>query len=692
MSFRPLAVPCARPLPVLILVTSAVLNLPGQTDFTDVVDSLAPLDPFVVQGRGTDLVGTASSAAQGVVGAADLSARPFLRRGELLEVIPGMAVTQHSGGGKANQYFLRGFNLDHGTDFALSVDGMPVNLRSHAHGQGYADINFIIPEMVGQVDYSKGPYHAEVGDFSSAGAASFRLVDALPTSLARVEVGADHFTRAVVAGTSRTLGQSTTGAFEFTHDDGPWGLPENLNRFNGMLQRNWTGGRGHHQLTALAYHAEWRSTDQIPQRAVESGALDRFAAVDGTNGGASERASVSWETTLQGATGTTRLNAYAIYYRLNLYSNFTYRLDDPVNGDQFNQRDRRGVFGGELTHSWSTRLGVTTAGLQLRHDAVGEVALDRTARRNLIGTLRDDDVTETSAGVFARTHTRWNDWLRSEVGVRFDGYRFDVASNHPLNSGTRTAAIATPKLAVVLGPWAKTEIYLNAGEGFHSNDARGTTIRVDPISGEPVERVSPLVRSRGGEIGIRSAARYGWVSSVSLWALDLDSELVFVGDAGGTEETGASRRFGVEWANYYRITSSLTVDADLALTHARYRNAGDGTRIANSVSQVVTAGATWTSRTGWFGGARLRYFGPQPLIEDNSVRAPSSLTINARAGWRNASWEFAVDALNLLDRANNDIAHFYRSRLEGEAGDGSEDVHFHPAQPLTVRAQITRRF
>jgi hypothetical protein len=661
------------------------------------------LDPYLVPGRSTDLVGAATSASQGIVGAAELETRPFLRRGELLEVIPGVVITQHSGGGKANQYFLRGFNLDHGTDFSVSADGLPVNLRSHAHGQGYADLNFLIPELIRQVDYNKGPFFAEVGDFSAAGAAEYRQHDALPRNFASLAVGANSYARFVAGGTARGGGggsaaAATTGAFELTRDDGPWRRPDELERTNGFLRHAWRAGEAELRLTAMANRATWQATDQIPQRAMDDGRLERFGHVDPTNGGETDRASVSFDGVWRTPGATTRVNAYALHYRLNLFSNFTYFLEDPVDGDQFNQRDRRLVAGGAVLRTWGlgrgAEAGELTVGLQTRADFIDELGLHRTAARRHLATVRDDDVTEASAGLFARHTRRWRDWLRTETGLRADGYHFDVTSDNPRNSGRRDAAIASPKLGVVLGPWAQTEVYANAGYGFHSNDARGTTLRVDPADGvTAADPVTPLVRSRGAELGVRTAAARGLVSSLSLWALDLDSELVFVGDAGGTEPTGRTRRYGLEWANYWRPAPWVAIDADLAATRARYRDdTGGGTRIANSIATVVTAGVALGAEAGWFGSARLRYFGPQPLIEDNSVRAPSSTTVNLRLGWRARDWEIALDLLNALDRGNYDIAYAYTSRLPGEPAGGVDDLHFHPAEPRLWRVALTRRW
>ncbi len=677
------------------------------------------LDALVVEGRAADLVGTARGASEGFVGAQELAARPFLRRGELLEVVPGVVITQHSGGGKANQYFLRGFNLDHGTDFALSVDGMPVNMRSHAHGQSYADLNFVIPELVESVAYQKGPFFAEVGDFSSAGAAEFRLVDELAGGFLKLEAGENGYGRIVAADTLMENGGLRTLGLEMAQGDGPWELEENFRRWNVFARQLWKEGDRTFAVTALGYSGEWDSTDQIPLRAVEAGEIGRFGYVDPSDGGESQRVSLSFDAEVSGAEATTALNVYAIYYRMNLFSNFSYALGDEVNGDQFNQRDRRWVLGGESRREWETEWAgkrvELTAGVQGRMDAITELGLHQASLRERVGTVRDDDVNEASAGVFGEGTLHVSETLRVTAGLRADGYRFDVESNNPSNSDERTAGIVSPKLGVVFGPWEKTEVYANAGFGFHSNDARGTVITVDPVSGDPADRVNPLMRSKGAEVGVRTSVLPGLVSTVAVWGLDLDSELVFVGDAGGTEPAGATRRYGVELANFYRVGKWLTLDADVAFTQARYRDAAVGAggaeedRIANSISRVVTAGAVVEAPGGWFGALRVRYFGPQPLIEDNSVVAPSSTTWNGRIGWRSGSagvnsgqggrerwsdgWEVAVDLLNVFDRENYDIAYFYESRLASEpSGVGTEDIHFHPAEPRTVRVSVTKQF
>ncbi|MBS0660451.1 MAG: TonB-dependent receptor plug domain-containing protein [Verrucomicrobia bacterium] len=658
----------------------------------------------MVEGRALDQLEIAETSSQGSVGATDLARRPLLRRGELLEAVPGVIITQHSGDGKANQYFLRGFNLDHGTDFATSVDGLPVNLRTHGHGQGYSDLNFLIPELVQRVDFGKGPFLAEAGDFSAAGSAHFRLVTDLPRGLASVTVGQDRFFRLLLADSWRAgpgRDGRLTAAFEAGYYDGPFTLAQSSKRYNLFLRYHWGDQRDHFMLTLMGYRGSFRSPDQVPSRAIESGLIPRLGVIDPTDGGASSRASVSFDWTRTEPGGAVwRFNAYSFHYRLDLFSNFTYFLDDPERGDQFHQADRRVVSGLALTRTsedrWFGRPGSQTLGLQVRYDYIPKVALYRTQARNQLQTVREDRVHELSAGVFLRSEIRWTPWFRSVFGLRGDAYYFNVASDLAANSGTRAAFIASPKLSLVFGPWRQTEFYLNAGTGFHSNDARGTTIRVNPTDGSAAERVTPLVRSHSFEAGVRTSFLPGLVSTFSAYYLALDSELLFVGDAGNTEPSNATRRWGFEWTNFYKPAPWITLDADFAYTRARFSDTTGlpGNRIPGSIATVVAAGVTLepTGQRGLYGTLRARYFGPAPITEDNAFKQRSSITLNARLGYRWRNWEAAVDCLNLLDRRNDDIAYFYTSRLPGEPAGGIDDVHRHPAEPRTFRFTVSRRY
>jgi hypothetical protein len=509
------------------------------------------LGPLVVTARADDLMGIAGSASEGRVGQAQFETRPLLRPGEVLEVVPGVAVTQHSGSGKANQYFLRGFNLDHGTDFSTRVDGVPINLPTHAHGQGYMDLNWVIPELVDYVTFRKGPYYADVGDFSSAGTADFHLVKTLPAGLAKVGIGQDDSYRVLVAQTPQLGPGHLLYAFEANFYNGPWDHAEHVRKFNGLLKYTLARGPSTFTLGFTAYSNTWDSTDQIPQRAVDQGLLSRLGTIDPSDGGRTSRFSLYSEWSSKGDKSLTQANAYLVYYRLNLFSNFTFFLD-PANGDQgdqFEQADRRVVVGGNVSQTWfTTWLKASmdhTLGLQVRHDAIPEVALFHTQDRVRLSTTRHDHVHATSVGFYYQNQTQWLPKVRTVLGLREDVFVFDVTSDIDLNAGHKTDAILSPKLSLIFGPWARTEVYLNGGFGFHSNDARGTTITVDPKTGDPAQRVDPLVRTKGAEIGVRSTWSPGLNSTLAFWYLRLGSELVFVGDAGITEPSQPSLWSGV---------------------------------------------------------------------------------------------------------------------------------------------------
>ena len=655
------------------------------------------LEPVVVTGRADDLIGIAGSASEGRVGQAQFQTRSLLRPGEVLEVVPGVAVTQHSGTGKANQYFLRGFNLDHGTDFSTRVDGVPVNLPTHGHGQGYMDLNFVIPELVDYVTFRKGPYYADVGDFSSAGTADFQLFDVLPDAFVRLGVGQDDYYRLVVAHSPQLGPGHLLYAFEGNYYNGPWDTAQRLRKFNGVLKYTLTSGPHKVSLGAMAYYSRWTSTDQIPLRAVQQGLISRLGALDPSDGGRTGRYSLYGNWSYKGANSLTKANAYLVYYHLALFSNFTFFLDDPDNGDQFEQRDRRFVIGTHASHTWFTRwLNASmdhTFGLHIRHDDIPEVGLHKTRQRARLSTVRDDTVDELTVGFYYQNQTQWVPKVRTVLGLRGDIFAFDVQSNQPVNSGNNTDAIFSPKLGLIVGPWARTEVYLNGGFGFHSNDARGTTITVDPSTGDPVSRVDPLVRTRGAEIGVRSTWIPGLNSTLAFWYLHLGSELLFVGDAGTTEASRTSQRYGIEWANFYKMLSWLTVDFDLSYSRARFID-GDpaGHYIPGAVELVIATGATVELPYGLFGSLRARYFGPRPLIEDNSIRSDSTTLVNLQAGYKYKNWLAQLDVLNLFNSKDHDIDYFYVSRLPGEPADGVADLHFHPVEPRTVRFALTYKF
>ena len=648
--------------------------------------------------RPDDLAGVADSAGTGVVTADQVAAREVHRAGDILEAVPGLLTSQHSGEGKANQYYLRGFNLDHGTDVASAVAGVPVNMPTHAHGQGYSDNNFLIPELVSGIQYKKGPYFADEGDFSAAGAVNVNYVNALDKPILDLSFGGGGYGRGLFAGSVAAAGGTLLGALELYHNDGPWTNPDAFRKINGLLRWS-TGQKGNgFSVTGVFYQGVWNSTDQVAQRGVDQGLYGRYDAIDPTDGGRTHRYSLSadWETTGQGS--RTRAQAYVMDYALDLWNNFTYFLNDPVNGDQFQQVDRRVVTGGKVSHGRLLTLfgadAELTAGLDVRNDNIPTLGLLNTRARDLLSVVRLDHVSQTSGALWAQAAVQVLPWFRAVAGLRGDLYRFNVASNVPENSGTETSGIVSPKLSLVFGPFSNTEIYLNGGYGFHSNDGRGATLHVDPVTKDPAEPVTPLVRAKGAEIGVRTTAIKGFQSTLGVWLLDIDSELVFVGDAGITEPSRPSRRVGFEWANYWRPFPWLTVDADFAYARARFTEDDPaGNHIPGAIEGVASAGVSVNNLSGFFGSVRLRYFGPRALIEDDSVRSKSSTLVNLKLGWQAASWaRLTLDVYNLFNTQASDIDYYYTSRLPGEPAEGVDDIHFHPVDSRTIRAGLTLTF
>jgi len=653
-----------------------------------------------------------------------VNAQPALRPGEVLEATPGLVITQHSGEGKANQYFLRGFNLDHGTDLAITVDGMPVNMRTHGHGQGYADVNFLIPELIQSMRVRKGPYFAEEGDFASAGALRIDYINTMNPGLWQGTLGMYGYGRALAiksypisAGTPWTGNSTITDplagnllvAAEATKYDGPWDVPDRMKKLNGVVRYSSGTAEEGVSITGMAYKNSWTSTDQIARRAVDEGLISRWGTLDPTDGGNSSRYSLSARVSGINALGLSQLEAYAIRSTLTLYNNFTYFLDDPIPtgsiGDQFSQGDKRTILGFHGSHTFKGRLGVfdseTKVGVQGRSDDI-DVSLTKTFQRTPYpdSNIRRDKVREDSIGVYAENTTRLTDWLRTIVGVRHDQFWANVTSDTPANSGDADASITSPKVGLVLGPFRNNEIFLNAGYGFHSNDVRGVTITVNPPNtpdaGSPADKVPLLVRSKGAEIGWRTRPVQGLETSVALFVLDYASELLFVGDAGTTEASRPSRRTGVEWTTTYKPAPWLGFELDVAATRARFTDFDPtGNRVPGAPNVVSSFGVTLGEELGWFGAVKMRYFGPRPLIEDNSSRSSSTTLVNARLGYRfDNGIRVQLDAFNLFNAKADQITYFYESRLPklGETMGGVNDQHFHPVEPLSLRLSVAGRF
>jgi len=574
------------------------------------------LRPVVVEGRADLLVGRADSASEGVVGPAQLERRPLLRPGEVLETVPGLITTQHSGAGKANQFFLRGFNLDHGTDLATTVGGVPVNLPTHGHGQGYTDLGFLIPELVGAVWFRKGPYFADVGDFGSAGAVELDWIESLPRAVATMEVGSFGWQRGLFADSFGLEGGTLLAAAEAIHHDGPWSVAENYDRQNSLLRLTRGDSSRRESWTLQASRAEWTATDQIARRAEESGLVGRFGSLDQSDGGDSERVSLAWHREDLRGEQQSRLTAWAAWSKLELFSNFTYFLDDPLNGDQFRQLDRRAFAGVDARRTFcgSTfgREREVTVGMQLRTDSIDN-ALDRTSERAVLSTVRADEVWQSSGGLFGEWRQGLTDWMRATAGVRADG-------------------IVSPRLSLAFGPFAGSELYLSGGFGFHSNDGRGALTDDDSATPTPLDgrRVDPLVQTRGAEIGVRTVAIDGLQSTLSVWLLDSDSELLFIGNAGNTEASRPSRRYGVEWANWWEPRDWLALDLDASLSRAAFTDdLPVGDRIPGALTGVIATGVTLKDDAAQrYVTLRWRWFGPRR--SPTSISTPPS---RSPCGW-----------------------------------------------------------
>jgi outer membrane receptor protein involved in Fe transport len=662
-----------------------------------------------------------AAASAGDVGQEQLAAQPLLRPAAVLENVPGLIVTQHSGEGKANQYFLRAFNLDHGTDLATEVDGMPINMPTHAHGQGYTDLNFLIPELVSDLHFKKGPYYADEGDFATAGAVRMDLVNQIPVS-ATLGFGQDGFRRALLLG-SMPLGSGTVlAAGDVYHNDGPFSYPDDYNRLNGVLRYHLGTAADFYTVTAMAYSGKWNSTDQVPQRAIDEGTIGRFGSLNPSDGGVTSRSSLSFNHVRRSDSDQFEFSAYVIRYKLDLWSTFTYYLKDPINGDQMLQHDDRVIYGFNTSKTWFSQLfGVpssTLLGLQARIDDIRDVAIDATLDRQYLSTRQDAGVVESTGAVYLENSTQWSAKLRTVLGLREDVFDFNVRdkmvsvsgtcniNTDPLgcNTGDVRASILSPKLGVILGPFTGMTYFLTLADGYHSNDARGVTRSGESTDAPPV---TPLTRATSAELGLSAQPVSAWVTTFDVFLLKLKSELVFDGDAGVTSPSGATTRSGIEWGNTLRLTNWLHADLNAAFSRARFDQnvppddlgcdnaapshpcqqpvAISGRYIPNSPTDVIAAGLTAQRASGWFGALRARHFGESPLVENDSARSPAYTTVDLRFGYQNPGhWLAALDVFNLFDVKWNDIEYYYVSRLKNEAF-ATPDFIVHPGVPRTLR-------
>jgi hypothetical protein len=752
-----------------------------------------------VQGREDDLIGIAESGTQGTVGATEIQDRPILRSGEVLETVPGLIITQHAGGGKANQYYLRGFNLDHGTDIAIFLDDMPLNLPSHAHGEGYSDMNTVIPEFVKRVDFEKGPYYANVGDFGSAASTRMEFFKTLPENFFKVEGGAHTYGRAVF-GASQKLGSGNLlyGGEEYYYD-GPWTHPDAYNKINGLLTYSRGDDADGAIITARAYHGKWNSSDQIPVTAQVNPTsstpygVGYFGTINPTDGGHSQRYSLQGEGHRQGTNSESRIAAYVFYYDMVLFSDFTYYLVDHNRGDQFEQQDRRWVGGLDAHHTIFSKLYgrkmSNTFGLQLRNDWINN-GLYRTENRKrtiktdysatgisfnnticntytstvsisvdggapatfpsacpaLPPTTERDNFTDMIGSAYVENKLQWANKFRSVVALRGDDDKFVVTSLaypsdiltlpdgatttvNAANSGSASKFLPSPKASLIFGSWANTEFYLQGGFGFHSNDGRGATQQVEPVSpdnpyhGTLNTKITPLVQTKGGEIGVRTVAVPHLQSTLALWYLRSNSELLQDGDTGGTSASEqSSNRYGLEWANYYTPTEHLAIDFDISDSRAQftqidpddatqyvtnssitingisvgsfYAQQSDpgGKLVPEAVRVVISSGITLHDYQGFSSSLRLRYFGPRDLTSDGPYQSSQTVLLNGEVGYQFfKKWHIAAEFLNMLDRKDADIDYAYVYQIAPTAAPGFGRVN-HPTEPFLLRFALGRSF
>lgn len=626
------------------------------------------------------------------------------RTGDVLELVPGLVATQHSGSGKANQYFLRGFNLDHGTDFSTRVDYMPVNMVSHGHGQGYTDLNFLIPELVSIIDYRKGPFYSDLGDFSATGEAHLKTAAFLPANFISVEAGGFGYHRSVIAGQKEAGAGNWILAGEFQGYDGPWkNIDEDVRKTNLWLKYASGGPETGTDISLMIYDNRWNAADQIPLRAVESGELSSLATVDPSSGGESYRYSFALQKRGHQEAGVWFANVYAIRYAMDLWSSFSY-FTSGEEGDQIYQQDDRWLVGGDAAYTLAQSYfaGFKSShsfGWNWRYDAIDPVGLFQSSQREITTPVRQDEIDQWSNAFYWQMAVQWLPSWTSTLNARWNFHQFDVqplAAEVPesieVNGGERSANLWTGALRNRFIVNERSELYWNIGRSYHSNDARGILAVLDPTSGEPIDAADALVPVDGTEIGGNwRTANQQWQLSASLWALQVASELLFVGDEGTTEDSGAkSRRYGGELGVAYRPTDQLNVFLDYSRTRARLQDRSlEFREIAGALDEVISLRVAYAWEN-WQASLAWRYLGDYAL--DEGERADSAAKMDIKMSYLSRGpWRADLAVLNVLNSDDHDIEYFYESQLLGE-DEPVADRHFHRFVPRTARLKITYEF
>ena len=663
---------------------------PGAAGVQVVPQADAP-ETVLIFGRAEQQIGIAGAASEGAVGGTDLTVRPILRTAELLEAVPGLIAAAHSGSGKANQYFLRGINLDHGTDFAAFIDDVPMNFRTHGHGQGYLDINGLIPETVVQIDYRKGPYRADLGDFALAGAALITTTDGYERPFAQAEIGSFDWYRALTGGSFQVAGGALTLVGQYKTSNGPWELPENLQHWSGFGKYSRLTSFGELQFSLAGYTATWRATEQIPERTAgqvwsEPGVptidcQNEFCAVDPTQNGLTTR----WIANARILGSTWRANVYAQYYNWHMSSNPTVYLDDQVNGDQILQQDRRWYFGGRVEKNFIFNdMFQLRVGAEGRYDDISAVGVSHSVANAILERFSLHAVEESSAAAYAELTWSPIETLRLMAGARGDTYSFDVKGLEPNSlSGSADASIFSPKFAIAWRPVAFLELYGNYGEGFHSNDGRGVAVGDPPVPG--------LVKGKGQEVGGR--VQFGNFNfTAAYWWLQNEGELIFVGDSNTVEPKGPSERHGYEFVLFWRPYEWLVIDAVYAGTEGRFKDAPPGEDFIPNAPDAAGELGIAAIFDDYEVSGRLRYHGSYPLIEDDSEREDGHAIFNFRFAWTPGQWTLFAELLNAFDEKGKDISYWYTSRLPGEPVEGVDGRVSRAAEPRSVRVGLKYEF
>ncbi len=635
---------------------------------------------IVVYGRAEHKIGTAVAASEGAVAGADISVRPLLRPAELLEAVPGLIATQHSGGGKANQYFLRGFNLDHGTDFGLSIDDFPVNFRTHGHGQGYLDVGGLIPETTKRVDYRKGPYRAEDGDFTFVGNAKITTHDKM-APFAAVEYGGYGYRRGVAGGSAELGGGDLLIVGQAKAYDGPWALPEKLRSYAALVKYTADTPIGTVRASVNIYRARWNPTEQLPERAVGTLVDDVYGTLDPALTGRTDRQILTAGIDGEGW----RASGWVQHYDWSLFSNFTYFLDDPVNGDQLRQFEKLWAYGGRAEKTW--RFGETITlktGAEMRIDDIGEVGLDHSVGGVVDFNRSRYAVTEKSAALYGEAQWKPDDRLLITLGLRGDAYGFRTqATGGSATSGSVNDSILSPKFGASYRVADGIALFANYGQGFHSNDARGVTDTANPAPG--------LVKGNFKELGFRFE-RGGLVLTGDIWASRIGSELIYVGDSGAVEPSNGGKRRGYEVTAFWKPNKWLAIDAVWAASKSRFVGLPAGQNLIPGALENSGEIGVSVVFDRWNAAARVRHLGPHALVEDGSAQGEATTLVNFRAAFTPGRVEFYAELLNAFDSRAHDVDYFYTTRLPGEPAAGVEGFNSRVAEPRQLRIGVKMKF